>query len=106
LKKLHIDNVRNKLNDTYWQGYNLNEKTVGDTALLSFSCSLMFIDICDPYNSTVTKIFVKYINISKCKLFTLIFARITCLYYPSVNINVSLHDRSQILSEVKGIMVL
>jgi hypothetical protein len=57
---------------TYYQGRNFNEKTGGAEALLSFSCSLMVIDTRKSYNSTVTKIFGKYMNISKFKLFTLI----------------------------------
>jgi hypothetical protein len=57
---------------TYTRERNFNEKTRGAEALLSLSCSLMVIDIRKPYNLTVTKIFGKYINISKFKLFTLI----------------------------------
>jgi hypothetical protein len=37
-----------------------------------FLCSLMVIDTCKPYNSIVTRIFGKYMNTSKFKLFTLI----------------------------------
>jgi hypothetical protein len=49
------------------QGHNFNEKTGSAEALLSFSYSLMVIDTRKPYNSTFTKIFGKYMNISKFK---------------------------------------
>jgi hypothetical protein len=56
----------------YFQERNFNEKTGGTEDLLSFSCSLIVIDTHKTYNSKVNKIFGKYMNISKFKLFTLI----------------------------------
>jgi hypothetical protein len=73
------------------QGRNFNEKTENAEVLLSFSCSLMIIDTRKPYNSTVTKIFGKYMNISKFKLFALILY-FYYAYYLSVNTNVLSHD--------------
>jgi hypothetical protein len=55
---------------SYIQPLNFNENTGGAEALRPFSCSLMVMDIRKPYNSTVTKIFSKYMNTSKFKLFT------------------------------------
>jgi hypothetical protein len=73
------------------QGRNFNEKTGGAEVLLYFSYFLMIIDIRNPNNSTVTKIFGRYLNISKFKLFILIlYFYIT--NYLSANTNVSLYE--------------
>jgi hypothetical protein len=92
------------------QGRNFNKNTRDAEVFLPFSCSLLVIDTRIPYNSTVTKIFGKYLNISKFKLFIFIYilyifiAHVT--NYPYVNTNVSSHDYFSILSEAKDIMVL
>jgi hypothetical protein len=66
------DRKLSALQQSNWQRRNFNENTGGAEALQSFSCSLMVIDTRKPYNLIVAKIFGKYINTSKFKLFTLI----------------------------------
>jgi hypothetical protein len=86
------------------QECNFNEKTGGAEALLFFSCYLM-VSTSNPNNSTATKIFGNYLNISKPQLVRLrnfkyiIFPRNTtdCLANFTVDTYLSFNNREYLV---------